>query len=208
MTEEKMPPEREDARRTLDDWMHTQAKVVTVPLARMLAAVHLTPNAMTIIGFALNVVAAWIVASGRLQFGGAFMLFASGLDGLDGALARLTNAQSRFGAFLDSTFDRLSEGALLLGLAAWSLTEGRTLELYLIYLTLLGSVMVSYTRARAEGLGLNCTVGLLTRPMRVALLGLALLTLWLRPILAVLTVLIWFTVFQRIVHVYRVARRA
>jgi CDP-diacylglycerol--glycerol-3-phosphate 3-phosphatidyltransferase len=188
--------------------MHTQSKVITIPLARMLAAMRVTPNVMTLIGFLLNVVAAWIIASGRLRFGGVFMLFASGLDGLDGALARLTGAQTRFGAFLDSTLDRLSEGATLLGLATWSLVEGRTPELYLIFLALLGSVMVSYTRARAEGLGLSCTVGLLTRPMRVGLLGLALLTPWLRPILVILTVLVWFTVVQRMLHVYRAARRA
>jgi CDP-diacylglycerol--glycerol-3-phosphate 3-phosphatidyltransferase len=188
--------------------MHTQAEAITVPVAGVLASLHLTPNVMTMVGFLLNVVAAVIIAAGRVRFGGAFMLFASGLDGLDGALARLTNTQSRFGAFLDSTLDRLSEGAALLGLMVWSLDEGRTPELYLIFLVLLGSVMVSYTRARAEGLGLSCTVGLLTRPVRVAVLGLAMLTLWLRPLLGVLTVLVWFTVVQRMVHVYHVAQRA
>lgn len=203
-----MPPNPEEARRTFDDWMHTQAEAITVPVAGVLASLHLTPNVMTMVGFLLNVVAAVIIAAGRVRFGGAFMLFASGLDGLDGALARLTNTQSRFGAFLDSTLDRLSEGAALLGLMVWSLDEGRTPELYLIFLVLLGSVMVSYTRARAEGLGLSCTVGLLTRPVRVAVLGLAMLTLWLRPLLGVLTVLVWFTVVQRMVHVYHVAQRA
>lgn len=200
----KTPPRRE----TLDDWLHTRAAAVTTPVARGLAALNVHPNTMTLIGFALNVGAALVIASGYPQWGGLAMLLASSTDALDGALARLTGKLSHFGAFLDSTLDRLSEGAALLGLLSWLLAEGHDVDVYLVFLTLLGSVMVSYTRARAEGLGLTCKVGLLTRPMRVVILGLGLLTLWLRPTLILLVVLIWLTVVQRILHVYRQAQRA
>jgi CDP-diacylglycerol--glycerol-3-phosphate 3-phosphatidyltransferase len=178
---------------------------ITHPVARVLADLHVHPNAVTLTGFLFNVVAGVIVALGRPRLGGWVMLLASSVDGFDGALARVSNKQSRFGAFLDSTLDRLSEGAIFLGLVVWFFDQGQALELYLAFITLLASVMVSYTRARAEGVGYPCKVGLFTRPVRVAVLGLGMVTLWLRPILILMALLTWFTVAQRIAHVYRAA---
>jgi len=192
---------------TLDDRLRSAAGGITGPIALALARLNIHPNALTIVGFALNAVAGLIAASGRLVGAGVLMLFASAMDGFDGALARASGKQSRFGAFLDSSLDRLSEGAVLLGLLWWAITEGRPLTAELLGLFLLGSVMVSYTRARAEGVGYACKVGLLTRPVRVALLGLGMLTPWLRPILMVVVVLTWFTVVQRMVHVYGASQR-
>lgn len=131
------------------------------------------------------------------------MLVASAMDALDGTLARITSQQSRFGAFLDSTLDRLSEGAVLIGLLTWLIAERMDGAAILVGLVMLGSLMVSYTRARAEGVGYSCKVGMLTRPMRVILLGIGMLSLWLVPVLGILAVLTWVTSIQRIVHVYR-----
>ncbi len=189
-----------------DDWLRSSVVVVTEPLARGLARLNLHPNTITIIGFLMNVVAAVIVGLGYVRVGGVVMLLASSTDALDGMLARLTSRQSRFGAFLDSTLDRLSEGAVLIGLMAWFLSQGSDLGVLLSAITLLGSVMVSYTRARAEGVGYECKVGLLTRPMRVVILGIGMLALWLIPVLVLLTVFTSFTVIQRMLHVYRAAQ--
>jgi CDP-diacylglycerol--glycerol-3-phosphate 3-phosphatidyltransferase len=192
---------------SLTDFLRTQATVITHPIARILGKLGLHPNTVTLLGFFLNVVAGVILATGRLVLGGVFLLLASSVDSLDGALARVSGAKSRFGAFLDSTLDRLSESALLLGLLAWLLRQGAALEMYLVFLVLLGSVMVSYTRARAEGVGYDCKVGILTRLERVVVLGVGLIIGWVRPTLIVMAVFTWITVFQRVWHVYRESRK-
>ncbi len=192
---------------TMDDWLRAQAVGIIEPLAGALARLKLHPNTITLLGFALNAVAGLVLSTGKLGVGALVMLGASATDALDGALARATSQQSRFGAFLDSTLDRLSEGVVLLGLLAWWLQQGEDLGALVVMLALLGSVMVSYTRARAEGVGFDCKVGLLTRPMRVIVLGIGLLSPWPLPVLIGLTVLTWFTVAQRVAYVYRESRR-
>ena len=192
---------------SLTDFLRTQAMVITHPIARVLGKLGLHPNTVTLLGFFLNVGAGAVLATGRLVLGGVFLLLASSVDSLDGALARVSGAKSRFGAFLDSTLDRLSESALLLGLLAWLLREGAAFEMYLVFLVLLGSVMVSYTRARAEGVGYDCKVGILTRLERVVVLGVGLIIGWVRPTLIVMTIFTWVTVFQRVWHVYRESRK-
>jgi CDP-diacylglycerol--glycerol-3-phosphate 3-phosphatidyltransferase len=131
------------------------------------------------------------------------LMVTSSVDALDGALARVLGAKSRFGAFLDSTLDRLSEGVLFLGLLIWLLSQGLTFDVVLLFFALLGSVMVSYARARAEGVGYTCKVGLLTRMERVLLLGVGLILGWTRMTLLILAIFTWITVLQRITHVYR-----
>ncbi len=192
---------------SLTDFLRTQATVITHPIARILEKLGLHPNTVTLLGFFLNVGAGAILASGRLVLGGVFLLLASSVDSLDGALARVSGAKSRFGAFLDSTLDRVSEGALLFGLLVWLLRQGATTEIYLVFLILLGSVMVSYTRARAEGVGYTCKVGILTRLERVVVLGAGLILGWVRPTLIVMAIFTWFTVLQRVWHVYRESRQ-
>lgn len=193
----------QNTRLTFDDWLRARAAGIVQPVARWLGERKLHPNTVTIIGFVLTAGAAAIIATGRVRLGGALMLVASAMDALDGTLARITSQQSRFGAFLDSTLDRLSEGAVLIGLLTWLIAERMDGAAILVGLVMLGSLMVSYTRARAEGVGYSCKVGMLTRPMRVILLGIGMLSLWLVPVLGILAVLTWVTSIQRIVHVYR-----
>jgi CDP-diacylglycerol--glycerol-3-phosphate 3-phosphatidyltransferase len=198
---------RPDERPTFDDMLRAAAAGIVGPLAEGLARLGVHPNTLTIAGFCLNGVAGVFAALGWLSAAGLMTLVASSTDALDGAVARLTGQQSPFGAFFDSTLDRLSEGAVLLGLLWWYATQGRAEVAVLLGAILLGSVMVSYTRARAEGVGFACKVGLLTRAPRVALLGLGMLIgVVLEPLLLVMALLTWFTVAQRILHVYQVAR--
>ena len=182
--------------------------VIINPLVAGLARLRLHPNTVTITGFLLNLVAGLVAASGRIRLAGIAMWLASSTDALDGTLARVTARQSQFGAFLDSTLDRLSEGAVLLGLTLWMARAGMTEGVLLAFPALLGSVMVSYTRARAEGVGYDCKVGLFTRPVRVVVLGVGMLTGWLEPVLGLLVFFTWVTLAQRIFHVYQASRQS
>ncbi len=189
------------------DWARTKASVITHPIARVLHRWGFHPNTITLIGLGLTLFVSVLLAMGHLQLGGALLLLTSSVDSLDGALARVGGQRSRFGAFLDSTLDRISEGSLMFGLLVALYPRGSALEVYLIFATLLGSMMVSYTRARAEGVGYACKTGLLTRIERIILLGIGLLFGWMRPVLIALAVLSWFTALQRMLYVYREARR-
>lgn len=179
--------------------------LVAEPISRLaiwLRAVGVTPNAVTITGFVLTVLSALIIAEGYFFWGGLLLWIAAMSDMVDGTLARL-DTPSTFGAFLDSTLDRYSESATFLALAYFYLTH-TTLhtEPVLIFFILVGSLMVSYTRARAEGLNVECKVGLLQRPERLALVIVGLLTGWMLPVLWILAVLTNFTALQRIYEVY------
>jgi CDP-diacylglycerol--glycerol-3-phosphate 3-phosphatidyltransferase len=181
----------------------------TDPLVTALAAIGVTPNMVSVAGFAGNVGAAALAAGGHFLAAGAVMLVFSALDLLDGALARKTGTVTRFGAVFDSVLDRASEAAVLGGLVFhYSERGGHTLEIALVYAALAGSVMVSYVRARAEGIGLELREGLFTRAERVLLLAGALIighgvVLWALWALAVLTHL---TVAQRVYAVWRQLR--
>ena len=176
------------------------------PVIGFLARWGVRPNQLTWLGFLLTAGVGAVLAAGRLQVGGILMLLTSSVDGLDGSLARKTRQQSRFGAFLDSTLDRFSEGAVLFGLMVWALSARRVADIALLFLILLGSVMVSYTRARAEGLGYTCEVGLFTRVVRVVFLAVGLIVPGIvRFTLVVMATLTWFTVAQRMLHVYQVS---
>jgi CDP-diacylglycerol--glycerol-3-phosphate 3-phosphatidyltransferase len=171
-------------------------------LAVRLRAAGVTPNAVTLTGFVLTVLSALIIAQGYFFWGGLLLWVAALSDMLDGTLARL-GKPSTFGAFLDSTLDRYSESATFLALAYYYLTQtqART-ELVLIFFILVGSLMVSYTRARAEGLNVECKAGLLQRPERLVLVIAGLLTGWMLPVLWILAIFTNFTALQRIYEVY------
>lgn len=184
------------------------ARRVAEALARGLARTGVTPDGLTLIGFFLNVVVAAVLATGSLRLGGVLLLLAGAFDTLDGALARVTDSSSRFGAFLDSSLDRYSESVLLGGLLFEASRRGDGLVELLAFVVVVGSLMVSYCRARAEGLGLDCEVGFAPRPERVVILGLGLI-LGLEVIaLAILAVLTHFTAIQRILHVYATTRES
>lgn len=172
-------------------------------LARKLQAARITPNMVSIGGFILTILSALIIGNGAFVVGAIVLSIAAINDMLDGALARLTQP-STFGAFLDSTLDRYSESITCFGLMYFFMTRpGHEMELMLVFLMLVGSLMVSYTRARAEGLNVECNAGLLQRPERVVLLIAGLLLPGvLVPILWILAILSNFTALQRIYEVY------
>ena len=167
------------------------------PIVRLLARAGVTPFALTTVGFLGNVMAAVFVAQGAFLIGGVLVLVFSALDMLDGALARSTGRASRFGALYDSTLDRVSEAVVLFGLAWWGIEGGHTTEVALAFAAVVGSLMVSYVRARAEGLGLELKDGLFTRSERVALTGVALILGFVTAALWALAVLTMITAAQR-----------
>ena len=187
---------------TLTDWVRTWAGVLLNPAARLLGRLGIHPNTLTIVGFLLQVGVGALFALSHIRWGGGLLLIIAPMDALDGAVARAVGKESAFGAFLDSTLDRLSDAFLILGLVWHYLRQGARLEVALLLVALVAALMVSYTRARAESLGLSCKVGLLTRMERILLiavltaLGLTSALVW---ALAVLSV---FTFLQRVAHVF------
>lgn len=176
------------------------------PMSRLAHRLHqmgVTPNAVSLAGFALTILSTVMLGMGILLWGGLVLWAASMFDMLDGALARYANQASKFGAFLDSTLDRYSESITFLGLAFYySYQPGSQIELFLIFLTLIGSWMVSYTRARAEGLGIECKGGFLQRPERLTILIAGLILGFVQPALWILAVFTNVTAIQRIYEVY------
>ncbi len=174
---------------------------ITGPVIRILSKSGITPNALTLINLALNIIAAYVIAAGYFLPGGVLVLVAGLFDLLDGALARSTKQATRFGAVLDSVVDRISEAAILCGLLIWYIPQEETsLEIVLIFIVLIGSFLVSYIRARAEGLGWQCQVGLFTRAERVIVLAVGLLVNQVFVALCILVVFVLITVVQRLVY--------
>lgn len=187
---------------------------ISMRVIRPVARSRVSPNMLTIVGLLLNVVTALVIGWGFLFAAGVLLLFAGIFDMADGALARVKDAASEFGDFLDATLDRLAEASVGLGLLWHALARSDDLQVGLIYAVVLGSVMISYARARAEVLNLDCEVGIMARPERIVILAVGLLLaqatreVALTVILAVLCVSTYYTVAQRIVHVYRVTHGA
>ena len=179
----------------------------TEPVVRVLARTPLTPNAITWFGFILALGAAALIITGH-PFAAGFVVLAGGFfDILDGALARRTGKATTFGAVLDSTLDRLSEAVVLLAILALYAAEQSLAGILLVGAALLGSMLVSYIRARAEAVGLECQVGLFTRTERVVVLTLGLLLSHfanaLIIALAIIVVFSFFTAGQRLVYVWQ-----
>lgn len=176
------------------------------PLARLARYLHrfgVTPNGLSLAGFVLTLVSTGLLAMGHLAWGGVVLWLAASFDMLDGSLARYADQVSKFGAFLDSTLDRYAESITFLGLAAYYVNHpANQMYLLLIFMTLIGSWMVSYTRARAEGLGLECKVGWFQRPERITVLIVGLILGWMLPVLWILAIFTNITALQRIHQVY------
>jgi CDP-diacylglycerol---glycerol-3-phosphate 3-phosphatidyltransferase len=188
-------------------WVRRRAEALTSAAGR----VPLTPNQVTVVGFSLTVLASGLVAFGQLRWAGVVLIFAGTCDILDGALARSTNASYPYGAFLDSTLDRYSEGAIYVGLAAYFVTMGGPLQRWLVLATLAalaGSFLVSYVRARAQSLGFSCETGIFARPERVVvtviglLFGTAFGGVVLYAVIFLLAILTNLTALQRIREVW------
>jgi CDP-diacylglycerol--glycerol-3-phosphate 3-phosphatidyltransferase len=174
---------------------------ITHPVVRILSKSGITPNALTFINLAVNLIAAYVISTGHFLLGGVLVLVAGLFDLLDGALARFTEQATRFGAILDSVVDRISEAAILCGLLIWYIPQEEAgLEIVLIFIVLIGSFLVSYIRARAEGLGWQCQVGLFTRAERVIVLAIGLLANQIFIALCILVVFVFITIVQRLVY--------
>ena len=184
------------------------ARRLEVPVGRFLARLGLSPNAVTLLGLLGAAASAVLLGLGQFAAGGAVLLLAAAFDMFDGALARATGRETKFGALLDSMADRISEIVVLLGLLVHFLDESAEAGAILVYIALAGSVLVSYVRARAGGLGVDCEVGLVTRPERVVALGVGLIIgQWWSPavlvVLAAVGALTIVTTLQRVLHVRR-----
>ena len=180
------------------------SRVFLEPMARFISATGVSPNVITVIGFLLMVGVAVVLAWGHLLLGGILITAVALFDAVDGTLARMMGRTSRFGAFLDSTLDRFSEAVIFLGLFIYLSGQNQKLELLLIYATVVGSLMVSYARARAEGIGVPLKEGLFTRLERVFLLVVGLLFNQLTFVLWVLAVFSNLTAIQRMYLVWRI----
>ena len=178
------------------------------PAVRLFTGLGLSPNTVTLLGLLIAGASAYLLSAGYLLAGGGTLLVAGVFDLFDGALARATGKASRGGALVDSVADRVSEAIVLLGILLFYLDRSSTTGAVLVFLTLAGSVMVSYVRARAEGLGVDCKVGLMTRPERIMALGIGTMVghWWLTALTVALggvAALALITSAQRVVHVLR-----
>ncbi|MBI5878615.1 MAG: CDP-alcohol phosphatidyltransferase family protein [Chloroflexi bacterium] len=165
-----------------------------------LARTGLSPNVFTVIGFTAVVINAVVIALGFPQLAGLLLIVALALDSLDGAVARATGRISAFGAFLDSTLDRWAEVAIFFGMAVY--LQGSWIDQAIIYWAICSSLLVSYTRARAEGIGVQCKEGFFTRFERVVVIIIGLLSLQMTIANAVIAVLATFTAVQRVWYVW------
>jgi CDP-diacylglycerol--glycerol-3-phosphate 3-phosphatidyltransferase len=184
-------------------WVRRRAEALMSAIGR----VPLTPNQVTVVGMALTFVAATLAAFGYLLWAGVVLILAGTCDILDGALARSTHKSYPYGAFLDSTLDRYSEGAIYVGLAAYFIGMGGPLQRWLVLATLAalaGSFLVSYVRARAQSLGFTCDSGVFARPERVVVtvIGLIFGGYVLYAVVFLLAVLTNLTALQRIREVW------
>lgn len=209
------------------------AHAVLDPVVTGMAAIGLRPNHLTVFGFVLSVGAGYAFALGRFRTGATIAIVSGLFDILDGQLARRTNTITRFGAFFDSTLDRMADAALTLGFAVYYVLQLADMAVnpqrvlanlqyglepitfvmiaFLAMLAAVGSFMVSYTRARAEGLGLECKVGWFERPERIVLviiMGFAGLGPVIPAGLLILAGLSFATAFQRMAHVWKLTREA
>ncbi len=173
---------------------------------------RLTPNMISMSGLALNVVAAVLITQELFFLAGLAFIAGSLMDMFDGRYSRMSGKGTEFGAFLDSTLDRMEEGIVLIAVAAYFASQGDELAAAATVVAVLGSLLVSYTRARAEALGVECKVGLATRAVRVVILSIGLLFAkgagigdfeLLAPAIYLMAALTVFTVGQRIWHVRR-----
>jgi len=176
------------------------------PVARLLLRARVRPNHLTVLGLGVSIATAYVFSMGRLRWGAALLAVAGLFDFFDGAVARLAGSDSDYGAFLDSVVDRYSDLAVLLGILVYYEHTADTLGAILTMATLAGTVMVSYTKARAQSIGVSCEIGVMERPERlIALIAGAAFHL-LTPVMALLALLTNLTAIQRIVYTRKIAR--
>ena len=206
------------------DFLQKIIYVIITPVIKGMIRIGFTPNLVTTMGFVLNIAATIMLlyAAGEMTgstsivgWSGAVILFAGLFDMMDGRLARIGNMSSMFGALWDSTLDRYSELFTLFGIAMYLILNSWVTGGVLTFLAMVGSVMVSYVRARAEGLGIECKVGLMQRPERVVLTSLGAIlcgifdNLWFLVVpIVIIAILANITAFWRICHCYKVLNKS
>jgi phosphatidylglycerophosphate synthase len=172
------------------------------PLSSVAKSINISPNIITVTGFLITIIAA-IVLPQNLIFGGVLIIIGGLFDMLDGVVARVNHRSTSFGAFLDSVLDRYSDSFLLVGFTWYFLKMNSVGGAFLCIGTMIGALIISYTRARAEGLGINCQTGLMERPERIILMAFGAITGWVVPVMWIMLILTHVTVIQRIHHVWK-----
>ena len=190
-------------------WQHGRIRIrqltgrfLEQPLVRVLAVLGVTPNQISVVGLLASGGTAYLLANGEFRTAAIVLILAGALDMVDGALARLKNLTSSRGALIDSAADRVSEAITFLGLLVFYINSDSTTNVWLTYIAMIGSFMVSYLRARGEGLGIDCTVGIMTRPERVLVLTISLLIHQVMVGLIIISCLSWVTAVQRFWYIY------
>jgi CDP-diacylglycerol--glycerol-3-phosphate 3-phosphatidyltransferase len=200
-----MTEKQAEARPTLTDLLRARTHFITDPIVTFLARYRLSPDVLTVAGFLAHVLFAWFIANGHFLWAAVAITLLAPLDALDGALSRkLGRKQGGFGAFLDSTLDRLAEIVLFGGfIYYYYVQQDNALWLAVAYVAITGSLMVSYARARAEALGYDCKVGILSRIERYAVLVVFLILNRPEIALVILALFTYVTLAQRMYHVFR-----
>ncbi|HEY53567.1 MAG TPA: CDP-alcohol phosphatidyltransferase family protein [Caldilineae bacterium] len=190
----------------LTEWGRKALKPIFEFIASIFEKLHITPNAITVLAFVLSLIVAYLIIIDQLLWAGILYFLGAGLDAIDGTLARRVGVRSNFGAFLDSTLDRFGESTVTGALIVWAALRGDMLGVFFAFTALVTSFMVSYTRARAEGLGYEAKVGFGSRVERFFIMVIALL--FKQPIigLALITLLAGITTIQRIYVVWKQAK--
>jgi CDP-diacylglycerol---glycerol-3-phosphate 3-phosphatidyltransferase len=192
---------------TLTDMLRRRTLFIIDPIVTLLARLRVSPDLLTVTGMLAHFFLAWLVAQGEMRWAAAGLMLIAPLDALDGALARKRGlSQGNFGAFLDSSLDRLAEIILFGGFIFYYVGQENAWMLATAYIAISGSLMVSYTRARAEALGYQAKVGILSRVERYIVLTLALLLNLPAVALIAIAIFTYITVAQRIFHVWQQAR--
>jgi len=176
------------------------------PVARLLLRMGARPNHLTVLGLGVSVAAAYVFSVGRLRWAAVLLAVAGLFDFFDGAVARLAGSESDYGAFLDSVVDRYSDVAVLLGVLVLYQQQGNMMGAVLTMATLAGTVMTSYTKARAQSISVRCDIGVVERPERLIALIAGATFHVLTPVMALLAVLTNVTALQRIIYTRRIAR--
>jgi CDP-diacylglycerol--glycerol-3-phosphate 3-phosphatidyltransferase len=208
---QKVVPQKQKVTTKLNRFRKHIASYLTPAIVRLLARTSITPNALTVAGFIVTLAAAGLILARNPLAAGIVVIVAGFFDLLDGSLARSTNQVTKFGGILDSTLDRLSEAALLLSLLVVFAANGSVVGVWITGIGLISSQLVSYIRSRAEAAGIDCEVGIFTRPERVVVLAIGLLLgRFQNALLISLGIIAFFsvvTVFQRIFYAWKLTRK-
>lgn len=211
MDTQKVIPRKQKVTTKLNGFRRTIASYLTPAIVRFLSKTGITPNTLTVFGFLVTLGAAALILTGN-QFAAGFVVIAAGFfDMLDGSLARNTNRVTRFGGILDSTLDRLSEAALMVSILVIFGVDGSIAGIWITSIALVSSMMVSYIRSRAESAGIDCEVGIFTRPERIVILAIGLLLSGFdNALLITLGIISFFsiiTIIQRLLHAWKLTSK-